>query len=151
MYLQTEDVQADIAMETEVMITAEGSFDATAFSEEILRAVNEERASAGFPGLTVTQELSAAAEKRANEISSHFSHIRPGGGDYSTAISEAGGSYGYVGENLFRGTDNIAALEAAWDNSSFHMENILDGHFLHIGIGVAETPDGIYVVQMFTD
>lgn len=150
-FLQTEDVQMDIAVETEAMPVEENSFDAVSFTAEVLQAVNEERAQAGLPGFIVSQELSAAATKRATEISGNFSHTRPGGGEYETAITEAGGSYGYVGENLFSGMDTVTALEAAWNSSPVHLENILNGNFACIGIGVAETTDGVYVVQMFTD
>ena len=129
----------------------EEAFDASAFSAGVCQAVNDARKAAGLPELSTTPELSAAASKRAAEIAGSFSHTRPGGADYSTAVTEAGGSFGNIGENLFSGMQSVTAVQNAWNDSQIHLENIMNSGFTHIGIGVAETPNGICVVQIFTD
>ncbi|MBQ2935718.1 MAG: hypothetical protein IJD96_05740 [Lachnospiraceae bacterium] len=129
----------------------EEAFDASAFSAGVCQAVNDTRKAAGLSELSTTPELSAAASKRAAEIAGSFSHTRPGGADYSTAVTEAGGSFGSIGENLFSGMQSVTAVQNAWNDSQIHLENIMNSGFTHIGIGVAETPNGICVVQIFTD
>lgn len=129
----------------------EEAFDASAFSAGVCQAVNDTRKAAGLSELSTTPELSAAASKRAAEIAGSFSHTRPGGADYSTAVTEAGGSFGNIGENLFSGMQSVTTVQNAWNDSQIHLENIMNSGFTHIGIGVAETPNGICVVQIFTD
>lgn len=143
--LQEEDAQMKVVVETT------NSFDAAAFAAEVQQAVNETRASAGLPALSTTSELSAAAAQRASEIAGSFSHTRPDGTDYHTAVTQAGGGFGSIGENLFRGMDSLDAITGAWNSSQVHLDNILNSDFTHIGIGVAETPNGVYVVQIFTN
>ncbi len=171
--LQEEGAATEVVVETENEITceqmteeevaseqaetvadtpaAQEAFDVTGFSADVLQAVNDARAAAGLPGLSTTPELSAAAAQRAAEITDSFSHTRPGGVDYHTAVTEAGGSFGSIGENLFCGMQSVTAIQNAWNGSEVHLENILNDNFAHIGIGVAETSDGVYVVQIFTD
>lgn len=160
-YLQEDDVSIDVIVETEEVVQPETkqpetkqpeeAFDASVFSAGVCQAVNDARKGAGLPELSTTPELSAAASKRVEEITGSFSHTRPGGADYSTAVTEAGGSFGYIGENLFFGMQSVTAVQSAWNGSQIHLENIMNSSFTHIGIGVAETPDGICVVQIFTD
>ena len=146
-----EDSRMEVSVETEGETTSSPVFDSVAFSAMVQQAVNEARASAGLPALSSTAELSAAAACRAVEIAESFSHTRPSGADYSTAVSEAGGSFGCIGENLFYGMQSVAAVQNAWNSSEIHLENIMNSSFNHIGVGVAETPDGVCVVQIFTD
>lgn len=160
--LEEDDVSIEVIVETgeEIMQPEtkqpetkqpEEAFDASAFSAGVCQAVNDARKAAGLPELSTTPELSAAASKRAAEIAGSFSHTRPGGADYSTAVTEAGGSFGNIGENLFSGMQSVTAVQNAWNDSQIHLENIMNSGFTHIGIGVAETPNGICVVQIFTD
>lgn len=155
--LGKDDVAIEVVVETEEEVVQqetkqpEEALDASAFSAGVCQAVNDARKAAGLPELSTTPELSAAASKRATEIAGSFSHTRPGGADYSTAVTEAGGSFGNIGENLFSGMQSVTAVQSAWNGSQIHLENIMNGGFTHIGIGVAETPDGICVVQIFTD
>lgn len=153
--LQEEEVQIEVVVETEEEPQPKEpvaeTFHASTFAADVQQAVNDARASAGLVGLSTTPELSAAASQRAAEIAGSFSHTRPGGADYSTAVTEAGGSFGSIGENLFRGTESVTAIQNAWNGSPIHLENILNSDFTHMGVGVAETPGGVYVVQIFTD
>ena len=156
-FLQEDEVLVEVIVETEEEVVLqetkqpEEALDASAFSAGVCQAVNDTRKAAGLSELSTTPELSAAASKRAAEIAGSFSHTRPGGADYSTAVTEAGGSFGNIGENLFSGMQSVTAVQNAWNDSQIHLENIMNSGFTHIGIGVAETPNGICVVQIFTD
>lgn len=145
--LYTEDAQVEVEVDEE----AEASNYETDFVSDLQQAVNDARAAAGLPGLVTSPELSAAAAQRAKELTQSFSHTRPDGKDYHTAVTEAGGSFGSIGENLFYGTQTVTEVQNAWNGSQIHLDNILYDGFSHIGIGVAKTADNVYVVQIFTD
>lgn len=66
----------------------------------MVKLVNEERSKAGLPALNVMTDLTAAANVRAVEIKQSFSHTRPNGSSFSTAIKEQGVSFRGSGENI---------------------------------------------------
>ena len=53
---------------------------------QIVNLVNEERAKEGLAPLTLDTNVSAAAQVRAQEIVTSFSHTRPDGTSFSTAL-----------------------------------------------------------------
>ena len=59
------------------------SFD-RAMAEEIIRLVNQEREKVGLGSLTLDETMMSAAETRAKEQKSAFSHTRPDGSDAFT-------------------------------------------------------------------
>ena len=67
-----------------------GSYSTTKLDKAIITAINEERADAGLPALTTSKKLSNAAAQRAYEISISWSHSRPNGSSFSTALKEFG-------------------------------------------------------------
>jgi len=123
------------------------------YASQVLALVNNERANAGLGGLSMTSELNAAAQKRAEEIISLFDHTRPDGTSCFTVFDEYGVSYGYAGENIAAGQRSPSEVMNSWMNSSGHRQNILGGNFNHIGIGVVHINGGYgyYWVQLFTD
>ena len=58
----------------------------SSFEAEVIRLVNEERAEYGLPALTTTDALTAAAAKRAEEISGDYGHDRPDGSSCFTVL-----------------------------------------------------------------
>ena len=76
----------------------DGSQDA--FANEVVRLVNEERAKAGLPALTVDRGAASAAQVRAKEIERSFSHTRPDGSSFNSALTEAGVNFRGAGENI---------------------------------------------------
>ena len=79
----------------------DGSQDA--FANEVVRLVNEERAKAGLPALTVDRGAASAAQVRAKEIERSFSHTRPDGSSFNSALTEAGVNFRGAGENIAYG------------------------------------------------
>ncbi len=123
------------------------------YASQVLTLVNAERANAGLGSLSMTSELNAAAQKRAEEIISVFDHTRPDGTSCFTVFDAYGISYGYAGENIAAGQQSPSEVMNSWMNSSGHRQNILGGNFNHIGIGVVHINGGYgyYWVQLFTD
>ena len=82
----------------------DGSQDA--FANEVVRLVNEERAKAGLPALTVDRGAASAAQVRAKEIERSFSHTRPDGSSFNSALTEAGVNFRGAGENIAYGQNS---------------------------------------------
>ena len=101
----------------------------SSFEAEVIRLVNEERAEYGLPALTTTDALTAAAAKRAEEISSDYGHDRPDGSSCFTVLPEFGIRYETAGENIAM-------------NSEGHRNNILNPDFTQIGVGYTHTNRG---------
>lgn len=119
---------------------------------QVVKLVNEERAKAGLAPLTVDSSMSAAAQTRAQEIQTSFSHTRPNGSSFSTALDAAGVSYRSAGENIAYGQNSAAQVMQGWMNSSGHRANILNGSFTRIGVGHYKSASGVdYWTQLFAN
>lgn len=126
------------------------SFDGS-YAEAVLTLVNRYRTQNGLPSLTLDASLCKAAETRAREIVSAFSHTRPNGASCFTVLSESGISYGSAGENIAYGQDSASEVMTAWMNSSGHRANILSSAFAKLGVGVCQSGGTLYWVELFTD
>lgn len=122
----------------------------SSYAAQIVRLVNEERAKAGLSALTVDTGLEAAGLVRAKEIVSNFSHTRPDGTSFATAIREQGVSYKGAGENIAWGQKSPEEVMNAWMNSAGHRANILNEKFTRIGVGHYQNGSGTdYWTQLF--
>ena len=108
------------------------SSDASAYVDEVIRLINEERAAAGKSALKKNDELCDNAQVRAEEISDYFSHTRPDGTECFTAITVP---YGYAGENIAMGQRTPEEVMDCWMNSSGHKKNILSSNYTSVGVG----------------
>lgn len=122
---------------------------AAQYAEQVARLVNEQRAAQGLAPLKVSDELCDAANVRAKEIRSVFSHTRPNGKSCFTALKEKGISYTYAAENIAYGQRTPEAVMASWMNSSGHRANILSKKAEYIGIGVTYQNGTYYWTQFF--
>ena len=123
---------------------------ADAYAVEVVRLVNEERAKQGLSALRMDASVTAAAQVRAREIVSTFSHTRPDGRKCFTALEEAGVRYRGAGENIAYGQPSPAAVVNAWMNSPGHRANILNANFTTIGVGHHTAGSTHYWTQFFT-
>lgn len=120
-------------------------------AQQVIDLVNEERAKAGLSPVTEDTGASAAAAVRAQEITRSFSHTRPDGRNYSTALDEMGVKYWGNGENIAYGQRNAAEVMNGWMNSQGHRANILNSKYTKIGVACYESSNGVkYWVQLFT-
>ena len=126
----------------------DGSQDA--FANEVVRLVNEERAKAGLPALTVDRGAASAAQVRAKEIERSFSHTRPDGSSFNSARTEAGVNFRGAGENIAYGQNSPEKVMEGWMNSSGHRANILNSSYTSIGVGHYQNTSGVnYWTQLF--
>ncbi|MBQ8992014.1 CAP domain-containing protein [Candidatus Saccharibacteria bacterium] len=124
------------------------------WKREVLALVNQERAQNGLGALSWGSSCEAAAQTRAVEIISSYSHTRPDGSSWSTAcaIPSYGGT---TGENLAAGntTTSPASVVATWMASETHRANILNGTFTNLAVGFVfdpSTPYRTYWSQIFS-
>ncbi len=113
----------------------------------VLRLTNIERAKEGLKPLSMPSALQDACEIREKEVAESFSHTRPDGTKFNTAISESFPLRG-AGENLHKCTPGHETPDRAvegWMNSPGHRANILTSSYGYLGVGM----DGTSAVQIF--
>ena len=110
--------------------------------------INHLRDEYGVPHVEAHPALNAAADIRAKELATSFSHTRPNGGDLYDLWLECGykqeGEFLLgVGEDIAGGT-SLAAAMSAWIDSPGHLRPMIEDYdvkgdyFTHIGIGYYE-------------
>lgn len=123
---------------------------AISYAEQVVKLVNEERVKAGVSPLSISYPAERAALVRAKEIENQFSHTRPNGSNFSTALTEQGISYRSSGENIAWGQRTPEQVMQSWMNSSGHKANILSSKFTAIGVGYYRNASGVnYWAQLF--
>ncbi|HUU82239.1 MAG TPA: CAP domain-containing protein [Phycisphaerae bacterium] len=120
---------------------------------QILALVNIERARVGVTPLTVSEELTLAAEDYACTLigDDFFDHVHPVTGEGPGArAADAGYEYFAVGENLAAGQPTAAEAFEGWMNSKSHRYNLLSPEWRETGIGVRRGGSlRVYWVQEF--
>lgn len=124
------------------------------WKRDVLALVNRERAKNGLGGLAWGTTCESAANVRAREIMTSYSHMRPSGESWATAcpIPETGGK---SGENLNAGNAAVSpeTVVASWMGSPEHRKNILDPDFKYLSVGFVFDPSAThktYWSQYFT-
>lgn len=115
---------------------------------EVLRQVNAERAKGGANALQLDDCLSS---KVAQPWAAYMAQT----GDFRhQSLSDVGTKcpgFRYAGENIAMGQRDAAAVMRSWMDSPGHRQNIMNGQYTHIGLGLARTSSGTpYWVQNFS-
>lgn len=115
------------------------------WKRDVLALVNDERAKAGLGALEWGATCEEAANVRAREIMTSYSHTRPDGSAWSTAcpIPESGG---LSGENLNASNAAVSpeTTVASWMGSPDHRANILNPDFKYLSVGFVFDPGSQY-------
>lgn len=128
----------------------EGNTAAISYEQQVVNIVNEERAKAGLPALTVQTNLTFAAEVRARELEQLFAHTRPDGRSCFTVLNDMGIPYRLVGENIAYGYTTPSNVMEGWMNSPGHRANIMNAGYKNIGVGFWQDEYGRqYWAQIF--
>ncbi len=124
------------------------------WKRDVLALVNQERAKNGLSALAWGSTCEGAANTRAREIMTSYSHTRPDGSSWSTTcpIPTSGGK---SGENLNAGNAAVSpqTVVASWMASPDHRKNILDPDFKYLSVGFVFDPNSAhktYWSQYFT-
>ncbi|SFB71045.1 CAP domain-containing protein [Butyrivibrio sp. YAB3001] len=105
--------------------------------QAVFALMNQERVARGLAALAWSNALTNAAQVRASEITTTFSHTRPNGSDFWTVDSSC-----QYGENLAKKYQSADSVYTAWMNSPTHAANIMDGGYKTVGIAICQTEDG---------
>lgn len=124
--------------------------------DEILARVNNLRSSLGLNPLTKNSKLVKAATIRSDEMlaTGQFSHTRPNGTSFETAINQVGYSWSHVGENIaycngYSSSKFADVFFDGWKNSPGHYKNMVDPKFSEIGIAISFDGSTAYATQNF--
>ncbi|MFE5582477.1 CAP domain-containing protein [Kitasatospora sp. NPDC056531] len=102
----------------------------------MLTLVNQARATAGCPALTVNSQLVQAAQTHSNDMAKtgKLSHTGSDGSSASDRITKAGYKWSASAENIAQGYGSAQATFDGWMNSSGHKGNILNCGYKDTGI-----------------
>ena len=122
------------------------------YASEVLALVNKERQAQGLSAYTLDATLCKAANIRAEELVTEFSHVRPDGTDWNTVLTECKYQSAACGENIAEGSSTPEQVVELWMNSEGHRANILSESFTKMGVGYYESSTGYtyYWVQLFS-
>ncbi|MDR0918462.1 MAG: CAP domain-containing protein [Oscillospiraceae bacterium] len=126
--------------------------DTSDFTEQVLYYTNIEREKYGLQPLKADSVLQSAAQGRAVEITTTFSHTRPNGQDCFSIIDWKSEGFRAVAENIACGQQTPQEVVNGWMNSAGHRANILNANYTHLGVGyVYKSSDtyGHYWSQFF--
>ena len=127
-----EDIQEDLEELKPIIVTDE---QIRAYQQAVIDLVNEERTKRGLNALRTDSRVQEAAQIRAEELVTKYSHTRPTGEPCFTALTELDVVYGYAGENIAYGQSTPEEVMEAWMNSPGHRANILSDRYSIIGVG----------------
>jgi len=143
-------ITPDVPTTPDVPDSSEDEADVHPYVLKVVELVNKERKSAGLNPVTLNTDATTAAQVRAEESSVSFSHTRPDGTSFATALKDAGVSYRSCGENIAWGQKTPGQVMEGWMNSAGHRANILNASYTEIGVGFYQNASGVnYWSQLF--
>ncbi|MFN2145369.1 MAG: CAP domain-containing protein [Anaerolineales bacterium] len=113
------------------------------FEAEVVKLVNEARASEGLAKLSEHAILTQVARAHSTEMAcaGFFNHDSPTGGPADVRVGAAGYKFSAVGENIAMGYQTPLEVVDAWLASEGHRQNLLGSDYTQIGIGFAQLDD----------
>jgi len=118
----------------------------------LLRDDNSRRRTAGMGPLLLVPQLSGIAGAHALDMIArgYFGHDTPEGVGPFQRMKAAGWQFGYAGENMAIGPDEVRAEQALYASPE-HLANTLEPHYTKVGIAAYNTPVGEIFVEDFSD
>ena len=117
---------------------------------EIFAAVNEVRKDAGVQTLEPDKELCRLSRIRAQEQAEKKGHLRPDSSRFYTVFKENGYEFKSCGENIIIASSfDVERIIDSWYQSESHRMNMCNNRWIKSGIGIYETEEKIYIVQLF--
>ncbi len=128
------------------------------WEDEVLRLVNEHRASIGVGSLRMTQTLRQAARGHSRhmraDVHEFFSHPNPEGDSPGMRLTRNGVHWEQMAENIASGALTPAVVVQGWLDSDGHRRNLENARYTRTGVGwqpgaPGDHPD--YWTQVFAD
>jgi hypothetical protein len=113
--------------------------DVAAAARRLLVLVNNDRSARGLPALARRSDVDRVAANHSQAMADRYDIWHNDA--FFTAASKNALGAAYLGENVAMNSD-VDDMHRRLMASPHHRENILDGRFTQVGIGVAAAPDG---------
>jgi uncharacterized protein YkwD len=122
--------------------------------DSVLALSNAARATARAAALSLDPKLNTVAQSHARDMAQrgYFGHVTPEGKTLSQRLRGAGITFSAAAENIAANFSARATVQA-WMKSPAHRQNLLNGAFGRLGVGVYRNSlqPQIYYVQVFTN
>lgn len=127
-----------------------GNLDLNALREELLDAINKDRAIYGYPKVKLDTQLNALAQDHSEDMTDNnfFGHINLDNQTPNDRRVEAGIQMP-VSENIAKDVSVLFAHLGLMRSGS-HRENILNPDWYSVGLGIAEAGGYLYVTEEFS-
>jgi uncharacterized protein YkwD len=125
------------------------SLPAAQVQQQVLALVNQARAQGQLCGaerfgpalpVLISDKLYRAARVHARDMAkrSYFEHEGSDGSAPRDRVRRAGYSFVLTGENIAFGPETVAEVVGGWLGSAGHCANLMNPHFRHMGVAVAQ-------------
>lgn len=128
-----------------------------AVENKLFGTVNAVRLQYGIGQLSINPALSDIARSRCADMinGNYFSHTTPDGKNIFIMLNESGFAWQFAGENIYQCSPGSSGSESAilntWMASPLHKDNILNGAFHQIGIGIVDSGNTRTVSVIFSN
>jgi hypothetical protein len=131
--------------------SAQAQIRAGGADQVLFELANRERAAQGLPALKWNDALAQAARQHALRMAQQnaLSHQLPGEAALPARVSNAGGHFSTIAENVAEGPDPDR-INQQWMNSPPHRANLLDPELNSVGIAVADRNGTLFAVEDFS-
>ncbi len=137
-----------IAVTTAAGTTTAKTFTVRTLEDEVLRLVNQARATKrkcgsktykAVPAVRKNTKLAKVAAAHSTDMAVHdyFSHYSRNGDSPFDRMKDAGYRYSSAGENIAAGYRTPASVVSAWLKSTGHCQNIMKKSYTQLGVGYA--------------
>jgi uncharacterized protein YkwD len=116
----------------------------------VVTRVNTLRAANGCPELETDPRLTEVAQRHSEDMAAHnyFDHTDSSGRGAGDRVDATGYDWSAVGETIATGMSDPAAVVEEWRNSPHRDDDIFNCDFVHVGVGIADSPRGPYWTQV---
>lgn len=106
--------------------------------ENIFQLTNAIRIENNLTSLSVSEKLNEAAREKAEDMinRNYWAHSTPDGQPFWSFVNKTDYDWSYLGENLAADFKTSEGIVNAWYDSPTHRQNILNGNYEDIGIGM---------------
>ncbi len=126
-----------------------GNAELSSYTMTMLGYINDVRRQYGLKEIYGLAMIDEVARTRARELEQSFSHERPDGTSYTTALDEAGIAWWSCKENIAKtGSDSCEEVLNMWMESEGHRANILSPDMKYMAVYCVKRADGEYYWDM---
>lgn len=123
------------------------NYSVGSLEKAVLKKMNGSRTDEGLEKLSLSSKLCGIAALRAREAAQSWSHTRPDGRSYTSAMGDYGYGYGTSAELLAAASGDASSIVKKWMKTD-SKNDILSESYTTAGIGVYRTGGTTYVCAL---